>query len=155
MFVYIYFYLGKLFCRQFAVSIYEPEHKYTVLKLPLFNFGFLTSSIWNNFIFNIWKLIFWGLLLIFKKRITNFSFKIFFVTLYLIFGSLFFKLFGDSSFWLPDNGYGGFLGKYLMRSNTNRTLSIQNRNFVYLFSNRNFIFLSQPWVNIYELDELN
>tara|TARA_B100000886_G_scaffold207852_1_gene143788 strand:+ start:13846 stop:15786 length:1941 start_codon:yes stop_codon:yes gene_type:complete len=70
-------------------------------------FGITSFLIFGN-------LFFWGLLLIFKKKITNFSFKILFVTLYLIFGSLFFKLFGDSSFWLPDNGYGGFLGKYLI-----------------------------------------
>ena len=46
--------------------------------------------------------------------LSDFLLQAFGITSFLIFGSLFFKLFGDSSFWLPDNGYGGFLGKYLM-----------------------------------------
>ena len=89
------------------INILFSNYLYSISDFLLQAFGITSFLIFGN-------LFFWGLLLIFKKRITNFSFKIFFVTLYLIFGSLFFKLFGDSSFWLPDNGYGGFLGKYLM-----------------------------------------
>ena len=89
------------------INILFSSYLYSISDFLLQAFGITSFLIFGN-------LFFWGLLLIFKKRITNFSFKIFFVTSYLIFGSLFFKLFGDSSFWLPDNGYGGFLGKYLM-----------------------------------------
>ena len=89
------------------INILFSSYLYSISDFLLQAFGITSFLIFGN-------LFFWGLLLIFKKRIANFSYKIFFVTLYLIFGSLFFKLFGDSSFWLPDNGYGGFLGKYLM-----------------------------------------
>jgi len=89
------------------INILFSNYLYSISDFLLQAFGITSFLIFGN-------LFFWGLLLIFKKKITNFSFKILFVTLYLIFGSLFFKLFGDSSFWLPDNGYGGFLGKYLI-----------------------------------------
>ena len=47
-----------------------------------------------------------------KKISTSISFLL--ITLYLIFGSLFFTINNDQSFWLSTNGNGGFLGSYLL-----------------------------------------
>ena len=49
-----------------------------------------------------------------QKKTGSLWLQFLFIALYLIFGSLFFKLYDDQSFWLPDNGNGGFLGSYFL-----------------------------------------
>ena len=56
-------------------------------------------------------LISWGFKLMFTKELKNIIYKIFFITLYLIFGCTFLHMTFDSSFWLVDNGNSGFVGK--------------------------------------------
>jgi len=50
-----------------------------------------------------------------KKKTASPWFQFLFIVLYLIFGSLFFKIYNDQNFWLPDNGNGGFLGAYVLK----------------------------------------
>lgn len=50
-----------------------------------------------------------------QKKTGNLWTRFLFISLYLIFTSLFFKLYNDQSFWLPDSGNGGFLGTYLLK----------------------------------------
>ncbi|MDA7735808.1 DNA translocase FtsK, partial [Pelagibacteraceae bacterium] len=69
-------------------------------------FGLMAFGIAINFCFL-------GVQIGIKKKIsTSISFLL--ITLYLIFGSLFFKINNDQSFWLSTNGNGGFLGSYLL-----------------------------------------
>ncbi len=70
-------------------------------------FGLISFGLSINFIT-------WGGKLVIEKKITNFWFQLSFIVFYLISGSLFFKIFQDQSFWLPDNGNGGFLGSYIL-----------------------------------------
>ncbi len=56
----------------------------------------------------------WGGKLTIEKRIANLWLQLLFIIFYLVFGSLFFKIFYDQSFWLPDNGNGGFVGSYTL-----------------------------------------
>ena len=56
-------------------------------------------------------LISWGFRLIFKKELKNIIFKLFFLTLYLIFGCTFLHITFNNSFWLLDNGNSGFVGE--------------------------------------------
>ena len=70
-------------------------------------FGLISFGLSINFIA-------WGGKLVIEKKITNFWFQLSFIVFYLIAGSLFFKIFQDQSFWLPDNGNGGFLGSYIL-----------------------------------------
>ncbi|MEK9741922.1 MAG: DNA translocase FtsK 4TM domain-containing protein [Pelagibacteraceae bacterium] len=70
-------------------------------------FGLISFGLSINFIA-------WGGKLVIEKKITNFWFQLSFIVFYLISGSLFFKIFQDQSFWLPDNGNGGFLGSYIL-----------------------------------------
>ena len=58
-------------------------------------------------------IISWGFKLIFKKELKNIIFKIFFLTLYLIFGCTFLHITFNSSFWLIDNGNSGFVGELI------------------------------------------
>ncbi len=56
-------------------------------------------------------LISWGFKLMFTKELKNIIYKIFFITLYLIFGCTFLHMTFNSSFWLVDNGNSGFVGE--------------------------------------------
>jgi len=80
-------------------------------------FGILAFLIFLN-------LIIWGGYLILKKRIENFSIKLLFLILSIIFGALFFSINIDQSFWLPDNGFGGFVANFISEK-----LNIKNNSF--------------------------
>jgi DNA segregation ATPase FtsK/SpoIIIE, S-DNA-T family len=80
-------------------------------------FGVLAFLIFLN-------LIIWGGYLILKKKIENFSLKLLFLTLSIIFGALFFSINIDQSFWLPDNGFGGFVANFISEK-----LHIKNNSF--------------------------
>jgi DNA segregation ATPase FtsK/SpoIIIE, S-DNA-T family len=80
-------------------------------------FGVLAFLIFLN-------LIIWGGYLIFKKKIENFSLKLLFLILSIIFGALFFSINIDQSFWLPDNGFGGFVANFISEK-----LNIKNNSF--------------------------
>ena len=56
-------------------------------------------------------LISWGFKLIIDKELKNIVFKVFFLTLYLIFGCTFIHMTFNNSFWLLDNGNSGFVGE--------------------------------------------
>jgi S-DNA-T family DNA segregation ATPase FtsK/SpoIIIE len=70
------------------------------------------------------NLIIWGGYLILKKNIENFSLKLLFLILSIIFGALFFSINIDQSFWLPDNGFGGFVANFISEK-----LNIKNNSF--------------------------
>ena len=55
-------------------------------------------------------LFFWGVKLFSEGKINNFSLKVFFSLLYIVFGSTFINIFYNDSFWLIDNGNSGFVG---------------------------------------------
>jgi DNA segregation ATPase FtsK/SpoIIIE, S-DNA-T family len=80
-------------------------------------FGVLAFLIFLN-------LIIWGGYLILKKKIENFSLKLLFLILSIIFGALFFSINIDQSFWLPDNGFGGFVANFISGK-----LNIKNNSF--------------------------
>ena len=58
-------------------------------------------------------LISWGLKLIIEKELKNIIYKLFFLTLYLIFGCTFLHITFNNSFWLLDNGNSGFIGELI------------------------------------------
>lgn len=103
-------------------------------------FGILAFLIFLN-------LIIWGGYLIIKKKIDNFSIKLLFLILSIIFGALFFSINIDQSFWLPDNGFGGFVANFISEK-----LNIKNNSFgVYL----SIIFLSVSLICFYLSAGLN
>ena len=90
------------------------DTRYAIIKLGdnvtdfiLQAFGLVSIGLSINFLV-------WGGKVIIHKKINNISFQLFFIVLYLTFGSFFLKIYNDQSFWLPDNGNGGFLGSYLI-----------------------------------------
>jgi DNA segregation ATPase FtsK/SpoIIIE, S-DNA-T family len=103
-------------------------------------FGILAFLIFLN-------LIIWGGYLIIKKKIENFSVKLLFLILSIIFGALFFSINIDQSFWLPDNGFGGFVANFISEK-----LSIKNNSFGAYLS---VIFLSISLICFYFSAGLN
>jgi S-DNA-T family DNA segregation ATPase FtsK/SpoIIIE len=103
-------------------------------------FGILAFLIFLNFII-------WGGYLIIKKRIDNFSIKLLFLILSIIFGALFFSINIDQSFWLPDNGFGGFVANFISEK-----LNIKNNSFGTYLS---VIFLSISLICFYFSAGLN
>ena len=97
-------------------------------------FGILAFLIFFN-------LIIWGVYLLIKKRIENFFIELLFLILSIIFGALFFSINIDQSFWLPDNGFGGFVANFISEQ-----LNIKNTSFGAYFS---IIFLSISLICFY------
>ena len=103
-------------------------------------FGILAFLIFFN-------LVIWGVYLLIKKRIENFFIKLLFLILSIIFGALFFSINTDQSFWLPDNGFGGFVANFISEQ-----LNIKNTSFGAYFS---IIFLSISLICFYFSAGLN
>ncbi len=103
-------------------------------------FGVLAFLIFIN-------LIIWGGYLIIKKKIENFSIKLLLLILSIIFGALFFSINVDQSFWLPDNGFGGFVANFISEK-----LNIKNNSFGAYFS---IIFLCISLICFYLSTGLN
>jgi len=103
-------------------------------------FGILAFLIFLN-------LVIWGGYLIIKKKIENLSIKLLFLILSIIFGALFFSINVDQSFWLPDNGFGGFVANFISEK-----LNIKNNSFGFYLS---VIFLSISLICFYLSAGLN
>ena len=72
-------------------------------------------------------LISWGLKLMFEKELKNIVFKLFFLTLYLIFGCTFLHMTFNNSFWLLDNGNSGFVGELIFNYISKYNIIIENK----------------------------
>ncbi len=72
-------------------------------------------------------LISWGLKLFIEKELKNFIYKLFFLTLCLIFGSTFLHITFNNSFWLLDNGNSGFVGELVYNFIYQYTPLIENQ----------------------------
>jgi len=70
------------------------------------------------------SLIFTGINIFFNKKILLNIESLFYIALYLFFGSLFFSFFYPSSFELYANGSGGFVGKYLITTFLNSLINL-------------------------------
>ena len=60
------------------------------------------------------NLFIWSWLIIINKNLSNLSFKLLFIIIYLCLFTFGIKILYNQNFWLPDNGNGGFLGAYLI-----------------------------------------
>ena len=114
--------------------IYESEK--TEIKNVMGFYGsvisdFLLQSLGLISIFLAFNLFYWGLKLTTQKTISNFITKIFFVFTYIIFGTVVFSIFYNDSFWLVDNGNGGFVGHTINKNIYYFTPLIENQYVIY------------------------
>jgi len=92
---------------------------------------FLLQSLGLISILLVVNLLSWGFKLINEKIINGFPTKIFFTITYLIFGTTVFNIYYNDSFWLIDNGNGGFVGTAVKDNIYYFTPLIENQYVVY------------------------
>ena len=108
----------------YSVATYSPENATLITpgkteNLVLLNYSFYISDFLLQAFGLSCFLLFvnffiWSWLIIIQKSVSSITFKFLFIVIYLSFFSLGLKILFDQSFWLPDNGNGGFLGAYLI-----------------------------------------
>ncbi len=101
---------------------------------------FLLQSLGLISIFLVFNFFYWGIKLSTQKIIINFTTKIFFVFTYLIFGTTVLNIFYNNSFWLIDNGNGGFVGRAIKENIYYFTPLIENHYVIYIFTTLTVIF---------------
>jgi len=118
----------------------DPNFIYTPENTEIKNIGGFYGSVISDFLLQSLGLIsillvinffFWGLKIITDKKINNFIMKIFFTLIYIVLGSVVLNIFYNDSFWLINNGNGGFVGRefkknihyFLSTFNTNEALT--------------------------------
>ena len=103
----------------------DPNFIYTPENTEIKNIGGFYGSVISDFllqslglisIFLAFNLFYWGLKLTTQKTISNLITKIFFVFVYIVFGTVVFSIFYNDSFWLIDNGNGGFVGRAINKN---------------------------------------
>ena len=94
---------------------------------------FLLQSLGLISIFLIINFFYWGIKIITQKTISNFITKIFFTLVYILFGTTVLNIFYNDSFWLIDNGNGGFVGRVIRENIYYFSPLIENRYVVYTF----------------------
>ena len=120
-----------LFIAVASYSPSDPNFIYAAETAKIQNLGGFYGSVISDLLlqsigivsfFIIINFFYWGYKLIGEKRINNFIPKIFFTLIYIIFGTTFVNIFYNESFWLIDNGNGGFVGQIIKEN-------------IYVFSN--------------------
>ena len=82
----------------------------------------------------------WGLKIIINKKIDNFIAKFFFTTIYITFGTVVLNIFYNDSFWLINNGNGGFVGRSIKENIYYFTPLVENQYVIYGLISLTIIF---------------
>ena len=118
----------------------DPNFIYTPENVEINNIGGFYGSVISDFflqslglisILFVFNLLSWGFTLVNEKIINNFTTKIFFTFVYLIFGTTVLNIFYNSSFWLIDNGNGGFVGRTIKENIYYFTPLIENQYVIF------------------------
>ena len=97
----------------------DPNFIYSSENIEIKNIGGFYGSVISDFllqsfglisIFLVMNFFYWGINLVTKKTINNFITKIIYALIYVIFGTTVLNIFYNNSYWLIDNGNGGFVG---------------------------------------------
>jgi len=109
-----------LFLSIVSYSPEDPNFIYNPDNTQIRNIGGFYGSVVSDFLLQSIGLIsilltinffYWGLKIIYKKKIENFITKIFFILIYIICGTTFLNSYYNNSYWLTDSGNGGFVGR--------------------------------------------
>ena len=133
----------------FTYSPNDPNFIYSPADTKIQNLGGFYGSVISDFFLQAIGLIFvlftlsllsWGFALISDKKINNIIAKIFYVIVYIFFGTTFINLTFNESFLLIDNGNGGFIGRLIKENIYNFFPLINNDYLIYIFSAITLIF---------------
>ena len=118
----------------------DPNFIYTPENTEIKNIGGFYGSVISDFLlqslglisfFITFNLFYWGLKITTQKTISNLIAKNFYLLIYIIFGTVFFSIFYNDSFWLIDNGNGGFVGHAINKNIYFFTPLIENQYVIY------------------------
>ena len=118
----------------------DPNFIYTPENVQIKNIlGFYGSVISDFFLQSlglvsfliVFNFFYWGMKISTKKMVVNFVTKSFFVFLYISFGTTALNILDNNSFWLIDNGNGGFVGKAIKENIFYFTPLINNQITIY------------------------
>ncbi len=94
---------------------------------------FLLQSLGLISILLVFNFFYWGLKIFSKKKVSNFITKIFFTLCYMVFGTIVLNTLYNDSFWLIDNGNGGFVGQAIKENIFYFAPLIQNQYVIFCF----------------------
>ena len=127
----------------------DPNFIYTPENIEIKNIGGYYGSVISDLLLQSFGLIsiflvinffYWGVKLTTRKTISNFITKIFFTLIYIIFGTTVLNILYNDSFWLIDNGNGGFVGKTIKENIYYFNTIIENQFVIYILILLTFIF---------------
>ena len=128
----------------------DPNFIYTPENTEIKNVGGFYGSVISDFLLQSLGLIsiflainffYWGTKLTTEKIISNFTTKIFFTFLYIVFGTTVLNILYNDSFWLIDNGNGGFVGQAIKENIYYFSPLIKNQYVIYILVLITIIFL--------------
>jgi DNA segregation ATPase FtsK/SpoIIIE, S-DNA-T family len=138
-----------LFVSIVSYSPSDPNFIYNAENTQIKNIGGFYGSVVSDFllqsvglisIFLVINFFYWGLKIVIAKRINNIILKSFFVLVYVIFGTTVLNIFSNDSFWLIDNGNGGFVGRIIKENIYYFTPLIENQYTIYIISFFSILF---------------
>jgi len=118
----------------------DPNFIYTPENTEIKNIGGFYGSVISDFllqslglisIFLVINFFYWGIKLTTEKIINNFIAKIFFTLIYIVFGTTVLNILHNDSFWLIDNGNGGFVGRAIKENIYYFSPLIENQYTIY------------------------
>tara|TARA_Y100000590_G_scaffold171695_2_gene196364 strand:+ start:2558 stop:4678 length:2121 start_codon:yes stop_codon:yes gene_type:complete len=133
----------------FSYSPSDPNFIYNPENTEIKNFGGFYGSVVSDFllqslglisIFFIFNIFYWGIKLTTHKIINNFITKIFFTVIYIIIGTTVLNTFYNDSFWLIDNGNGGFVGRTIKENIYYFTTLLENQYVIYFLTLVSIVF---------------
>ena len=119
----------------------DPNFIYTPENAEIKNIGGYYGSVISDLllqslglisIFLIINFFYWGVKLTTKKIISNFITKIFFTLIYIVCGTTVLNIIYNDSFWLIDNGNGGFVGRAIKENIYYFSQVIENQFVIYI-----------------------
>jgi len=133
----------------FSYSPSDPNFIYKSESAEIKNIGGFYGSVISDFLLQSLGLIailfsfnffYWGSKLATNKIITNFILKNFFLIAYIIFGTTTLNILYNESFWLIDNGNGGFVGRSIKENIYYFTPIVENKYVIYVLSIFTIVF---------------
>jgi len=101
---------------------------------------FLLQSVGLISFFLVMNFFYWGIKLTSQKIVSNFITKIFFIIAYIVFGTTVLNIYYNDSFWLIDNGNGGFVGRAIKENIYYFSSLIENQYVIYVLILLTIIF---------------
>ena len=142
----------------------DPNFIYTPENVKITNIGGFFGSVISDFLLQavglvsfliVLNFLYWGPKLIIEKKIDNFISKIFFTIAYIIFGTTFTNIYYNDSFWLIDNGNGGFVGHVIKENFYSFTTLVENQYVVFfLFLLTVVFFISSLGIKLNEIAKI-